>query len=44
MIYLLFIIAREYFLKMYNTLKVFFTGKNVSKDSELEISRNFISG
>lgn len=44
MFYLIFFIAREYLLKMYNTLKVFFTGENVPEESELDISRQFNSG
>lgn len=44
MFYFIFFVACEYLLKMYNTLKVFFTGENVSEDSELDISRDFISG
>lgn len=44
MFYLIFFVVYEYLLKMYNTLKVFFTGKDVSEDSELDISRDFISG
>lgn len=44
MFYLIFFIAREYLLKMYNTLKVFFTGENVSEESELDNSRHFTSG
>lgn len=44
MFYFIFIIAREYLLKMYNSVKVFFTGKSVSEEPELEIPRNLISG
>lgn len=44
MFYLIFFVAYEYLLKMYNSLKVFFTGTNVSEDSELDISRDFIAG
>lgn len=42
MFYLIFIIARDYLLKIYNTVKVLFTGKN--EEPELRISRNLISG
>lgn len=45
MFYFLILIAREYLLKIYYSLKVFYSGKNdVPKDPELEMSRNLNSG
>lgn len=45
MFYFLILIAREFILKIYNILKVLYTGENdVLKDPELEITRNFNSG
>jgi len=38
MFYLFFFIAREYLLKIYYTLKVLYTGKNVPEEPVLEIS------
>lgn len=45
MFYFLILIARNFILKIYYILKVFYTGKNDEiKDPQLEISRIFNSG
>lgn len=38
MFYIIYFFAREYLLKIYNFLKVFYPGKNVSEDLELKTS------
>lgn len=38
MFYLIYFFAREYLLKIYYFLKVFYLGKNVPEDIKLEIS------
>jgi len=38
MLYLFFVIARDYLLKIYYTLKVFYTGTVVPEEPVLEIS------